>query len=87
MKIYVRQNQTLFDVAIRETGDVTGAYALAILNGISVTDELKAGDVLELPAVINPGVVNYYKTQNIHPATADNEFNRTFDPTFDPTFK
>lgn len=87
MKISVRQNQTLFDVALQELGDVTGAYALAVLNGMSVTDELKAGDVLELPPIINPGVANYYKTQNIHPATADNEFNRTFDPTFDPTFK
>jgi len=63
------QGQTLFDIAIQSCGGTEAAYALAKLNGLSVTDELVPGQELVLTDIVNPGIALYFKNKNIHPAT------------------
>ena len=69
----VLQGQTIFDIAIQELGSVEGAFALAVLNGISITDELTSGHELLLPVTSNKSIANYYMNKEIKPATSDNE--------------
>lgn len=72
MKIAVLNNQTLLDIAIRYFGTVEAVLAIAILNGISITEELVPGQTLELPN-IDFGfqeVVAFFEVNKIQPATA-----------------
>ena len=46
MKVTVLQNQTLSDIALQVYGSLEGVFTLAADNDLSVTDELKAGQVL-----------------------------------------
>ena len=69
----VLQGQTLIDIAIQELGSAEGAYDLAVLNGISVTDELIPGQELQLPVINNKSVAAYYANKAIKPATNANE--------------
>lgn len=66
----VLQGQSLLDIAIQELGTAEAAFDLAVLNGMSLTYELEAGDNVKIPAVCDATVVNYYKLNGIHPATA-----------------
>jgi len=68
----VIQGQSIFDIAVQELGSIEGAFELAMLNGISVTDELIPGQELILPIVLNKDIINYYANKGIKPATADN---------------
>ena len=65
----VLQGQTLIDIAIQELGSAEGAYGLAALNGLSVTDELVPGLELQLPTVTNKSISDYYTNKGIKPAT------------------
>lgn len=73
MKISVLPLQSLLDLAIQHTGSVENAFDLALANGLSLTDDLEAGDWLvansqELKA--NKDILSYYTAKNIQPATA-----------------
>jgi hypothetical protein len=41
--IIVHQGQSLFDIAVQESGSVLAAFDLALKNGKSITDELNVG--------------------------------------------
>ena len=95
MKITVLDRQSSFDVAVQTAGSAEAAFDLAMLNGLSVTDELETG--LELvPAntsegrgLRNRGIVDYYTNRQLKPATwptNDSLFERIFDNTFDSSF-
>lgn len=47
MKVTVKDRQSLLDVAIQVLGSAEGVFALAERNGISITDRLTDGQVLE----------------------------------------
>lgn len=69
----VLHNQSLLDLAIQHTGTAENAFALALANGLSLTDDLTAGESLQLTAYgiqQNKEVLNYYQSKNIQPATA-----------------
>ena len=66
----VLEGQTLPDIATQYLGSADAVYDLALLNGISITDDLEAGRDLLLPPVVNADVVAYYKNKGICPATA-----------------
>lgn len=73
MKVIVLHNQSFLDLAIQHTGTAENAFALALANGLSITDELASGswliaDSQELNA--NKDILNYYTAKNIQPATA-----------------
>ena len=61
--------QSLFDIAVQEFGSIEAAFALATLNGLSVTDELTPGTLLQKTGIINKKIVSYYSDKNIKPAT------------------
>ena len=67
--IHVAENQSLFDVAIQRLGSTEAVFELALLNGLSITDELAAGNVINLPEAWNKSVADYFKNKNLVPAT------------------
>jgi hypothetical protein len=68
--VKVLQGQSIFDIAIQELGSAEGAFDLAVLNGISITDELTPGQELALPTVVNKQIASYYANKGLKPATA-----------------
>lgn len=63
------ERQSFFDVAIQKLGSCEAAFALALENGLSLTDELTPGTSLELPAKRNNKVADYFRKLNVAPAT------------------
>jgi hypothetical protein len=89
MTATVQQGQSIIDLAIQHLGGIEASFALAELNGISITEILTPGQVLQLPAAANKDIAKYYADRAIVPATGTNidlENNRTFDGTFGITF-
>lgn len=71
MKIIVKNNQTLADIAIQEYGTLEGVFLLAQANDISPTDTLATGKKLTRPdVVLNKEMESYCKKNNVSPATA-----------------
>ena len=68
--VYDRQN--LLDVALQYYGDARAAFDISILNGINVTDDIFAGQVIELPPISqykNPDVLAFYNLKKVIPVT------------------
>lgn len=77
-QITVLNNQSLLDVAIRYFGTVEAVLAIAILNSISITQELVPEQVLELPN-LDYGyqeIVTFFNVNKKQPATALTEENK-----------
>ncbi|EKB58418.1 hypothetical protein [Bergeyella zoohelcum] len=73
MKVIILHNQSILDIALQHTGSVENAFALALANGLSLTDDLAVGNWLiadsqELNA--NKEILNYYQSKSVQPATA-----------------
>lgn len=70
--ITILHNQSLLDIAIQHTGAVENTFALAVANGLSLTDDLPAGAEIKLPDSVNKDndVLNYYTARRLQPATA-----------------
>ncbi|MDR1382214.1 MAG: hypothetical protein LBJ47_12145 [Tannerella sp.] len=64
------RNQWLGDVAVRESGDISSIVEIAACNNISVTERLTAGDEILIPAQANSRIADYFRINNIYPATA-----------------
>jgi hypothetical protein len=64
------QNQSLFDLAIQYAGSSEAAFALAVANNLSVTDDLQPGQQLREAGVINKSIADYYAGRQLKPATA-----------------
>ena len=76
--IIVLNNQNLLDIAIRYFGTVEAVLAIATLNGISITQDLVAGQLLELPN-LDYGyqeIVTFFNVNKIQNATALTEENQ-----------
>lgn len=88
MKVLVQQGQSLLDIALQTTGSAEAAFDLALKNGLSITDDLSAGDELLTTDLFNKHIKSYYDNRNIKPATAlTEELSGIFDYTFDYTFE
>jgi len=72
MKVRVLNGQSLFDIAIQHCGDTKAAFAIAEMNGLSVTDQLTVGQDVEIPDPYDRDVVGYFASRGINPATAIN---------------
>ena len=72
MKVNVLPLQSLLDITIQHTGAVENTFAVAIANGLSLTDDLPAGTEIKLPDSVNKDsdVLNYYSAKKLQPATA-----------------
>ena len=69
MKVLVLQGQSLFDIACQNLGLAEEAISIALLNGISVTDDLPVGRNFELPSITNKAIATYYANKGLMPAT------------------
>lgn len=69
--ITVLSGQSLFDISIQYTGDVMNAFAIALENGKSVTDNLLVGESLVIPEGIKTATkeLKYLSSLEIFPAT------------------
>lgn len=71
MTVTVAHRQTLSDIAIQVYGTMAAAVALAEANGVSITDDLPAGTVLECPdEVYDRYLQTYVRKLRLQPATA-----------------
>lgn len=71
MRIKIQNKQNLFDVSIQELGGISRVFDLAVENGLSVTSDLIAGQMLAIDtAVENIDIKRFYSENNIKPATA-----------------
>lgn len=61
--IYAIENQSVFDVAVQESGSVLAAFDWALKNGLSLTDDLEPGQQLISPNsdFFNTDVAGYFK--------------------------
>jgi hypothetical protein len=71
MKVTVKDRQSLLDVAIQVLGSAEGVFALAVRNGLSITDRLTDGQVLEydLDDIIDTTTADRIAARKICPAT------------------
>jgi hypothetical protein len=65
----VLEGQSVFDIAVQTAGGVEAAFSLALANGVSLTDDLTAGQELATVTPANKPIAEYYANKNIMPAT------------------
>lgn len=64
----VLEGQSLFDIAIQSCGSAEAAFEFAVLNGVSLTDDVDVE--LLVPAVIDTDIASYFANKGLQPATA-----------------
>ncbi|MDA6068634.1 hypothetical protein NJT12_03285 [Flavobacterium sp. AC] len=76
MQSIAQHNQNLFDIAIQENGNVLTVIELAVLNGISITDNTKPSQKIEVvkSTLIVQELVDYFinKQQIVATGSSDN---------------
>jgi len=73
MTVTVLHNQTLIDLAVRNCGTAEAAFEIAVLNALMITDELEAGQKIQLPEIdfgLND-IAKYFSAKKHQPATAN----------------
>lgn len=72
-QITILENQRVIDIAMQELGDVEMIFDLALLNGVSVTDDLSAGTLFTVPDFdkTKRATVNLFLKKGVEPASAD----------------
>lgn len=70
MQKTVFHNQSLIDFLLNHCGCLDSLLMVAIANGLSITDDLVAGQVLTIPndAIVDTDIRDYYYIQNEIPA-------------------
>jgi translation initiation factor 2 beta subunit (eIF-2beta)/eIF-5 len=66
-KVY--QGQSFLDKVLETTGSIDNAFAMAILNGMSITDDVVVGQELKATGVTLKSVVSIFNDKK-RPATA-----------------
>ena len=89
MEIKALKFQSLFDIALQETGILENTFAIALANDLSITDDVQPG-TLTIPdsVAIDVRTRDYFSARRVKPATAEDisGHNGIFDETFDNTF-
>ena len=73
MEVKVKDRQSLLDMAVQTAGSMEAAFDLAAANGVSLTDTLADGQVLDTVVAENADTVRRYSVQGIQPATVLSE--------------
>ena len=68
-EVRVLNGQTLFDIAIQETGSMENAYAIAEANGISMSDDLPPMLTGPDGIIADSSVTGTFAARKIKPAT------------------
>ncbi|MES2730038.1 MAG: LysM peptidoglycan-binding domain-containing protein [Pseudomonadota bacterium] len=73
MNVTVSTGQSLQDISLWLLGGTDALFALADANGLSITDQLVAGQVLVVPDgyTVNAQLVDYYSRKNLRVNTAN----------------
>ncbi len=91
MKTKVKDGQTMADIAIQEYGSFEAVSAIAMKNGLCITDIPQPGSELTLPeGSWNRVMQNYCKNNDVSPATERDNSNvrlRIFGEEFTQEFK
>lgn len=67
----ITERQSLLDIALQHSGSMEAAFEIALLNELSLTDDLAAGTQVVLPENDgNKEVANYYAVNDLRPASA-----------------
>lgn len=71
--VKVLYQQTIIDIAVQELGDAERAVEIAALNGLGITDELTAGQVLQVPDydASKVNTVQLFMNKALAPASVD----------------
>lgn len=72
MNTVVKDRQSLLDLAIIKGGSIETVMAIAEANGLSLSEDLKDGMVIEIPAVIDSGdskTAGKFSILGLEPAT------------------
>lgn len=69
--IVVQPGQTLADISVQWCGSADAWANIASLNGISITDELVAGDVLLVPVATDKRTAKFFKDGQFVPASGN----------------
>ena len=70
MKVTVMNGQTLADIAVQVYGTIEAMPLIASANGISMSDDLSTGQVIECQErVFDQYLQDYVRNNNIKPAT------------------
>ncbi|MBP4140178.1 hypothetical protein J3495_19110, partial [Flavobacterium sp. P7388] len=64
-----KQGQSFCDLVIQETGDIGNAFAMALQNGLSITDSLTIGQEIIPAGKENKSISEIWSENNL-PATA-----------------
>ncbi|HUH26511.1 MAG TPA: hypothetical protein VLY87_07775 [Flavobacterium sp.] len=67
----VKQGQTFFDTIIETTGDITNVFEFALLNDVSVTNDVVTGQNILIPETIKISSIKFKKGH--YPASKDIE--------------
>jgi len=67
--VKVDNRQSIIDVTIQTAGDASAAFAFAMLNGLSITDDPVTDVELSETDAVNNEVVVFYTNNSIIPAT------------------
>lgn len=65
----IQQGQSFLDKVLEATGSIDNCFEMAVLNNMSITDELIRGSVLQASPVTNRRAVAEWNKNNL-PATA-----------------
>lgn len=68
--ITAKQGQTVFDIALWETGGIEGAINIALLNGLSLSEPVNPGALESTGETVNESVKAWFNNNDINPATA-----------------
>ena len=82
----VRKGQTVFDVALIETGDPLKGFENAIKAGLNPGDDLAGIDVPFAEPDAN-AILDVYEKENYETATMPTDLDGIFDRTFDRSFE
>jgi hypothetical protein len=88
METTVLNKQSCFDIAMSYFGTVQAVFDIAIINDISITDELIPGQLIKLPNKDYgfKEIVKHYRAEKIQPATSGFNTEDTSTDTLDYVF-
>ena len=89
MIIKPKHDQSIFDVAVINTGDPLKAFEMAFKNGLNVTDEIIDQEINYAIDDIDSdnAVLSVYEAKSYEPATLPAALDGIFDRSFDITFE
>jgi hypothetical protein len=67
--VIVDEGQWLRDIAIQYSGSISEVFAVAMANGLSITDDIAPGLSLNVPNVVDANLVQFFSDKGYVPAT------------------